>query len=132
MCDLNTVSASTEALMFAMYYSAIVSIDDQTCQSVLGESTVASIAKYSTATRQALVKAKLLRTSNLMVLQALTLYLLSIRQFTDHDTHWVLCGIATKIGQRMGLHRESASASLLVLDAEIRRRLWWQILTLET
>lgn len=31
----------------------------------------------------------------------------------------------------MGLHRESVSASLSVLDAEIRRRLWWQILTLE-
>jgi hypothetical protein len=31
----------------------------------------------------------------------------------------------------MGLHRESASAPLSVLDAEIRRRLWWEILTPE-
>jgi hypothetical protein len=73
MCDLDRVSASTEALMFAIYHSAIVFIDDQTCQSILGESTVASLAKYSTATQQALVNAKLLRTSNLVVLQALTL-----------------------------------------------------------
>ena len=43
----------------------------------------------------------------------------------------MLSGIATRVGQRMGLHRESATSSLSVLEAEIRRRLWWQILTLE-
>jgi hypothetical protein len=31
----------------------------------------------------------------------------------------------------MGLHREVASANLSVLEAEVRRRVWWQILTLE-
>lgn len=131
MGDLETVTANTEALMFAIYYSAIVSLDDGACQNILGDTRVATLSKYSAAVKQALANAKLLRTSSLMVLQALTLYLLSIRQFTDHDTLWVLAGVATKIGQRMGLHRESASASLSIFEAEYRRRLWWQILTLE-
>ena len=131
MSDVDKVSASTEALMFAIYHSAIVSIDDEACQHILGESRVITLAKYSTAIQQALINAKLLRTSNLMVLQALALYLLSIRTSTDHDTLWILSGVATKIGQRLGLHRDSASASLSVLEAEIRRRLWWVILSLE-
>lgn len=133
MGDLDKISASTEALMFAIYHCAIVSMDDQSCQDIFNESRVVALAKYSTATQQALVNAKLLRTSNLVVLQALILYLVSIRPSTDHDTIWVLAGIATKIGQRMGLHSESASASasLPILEAEIRRRVWWQILILE-
>lgn len=73
--DLDKVSASTEALMFAIYHFAIVSMDDEECQSILGESRPIMLAKYSTATQQALINAKVLRTSNLMVLQALTLYL---------------------------------------------------------
>jgi hypothetical protein len=129
--DLDKVSASAEALLFSIYHSAIVSMDEQECQSTFSESRVALAAKYSTATQQALVNANILRTSNLMVLQAFTLYLLAIRQFTDHDTLWALSGLAARIGQRMGLHRECTGTNLGVLETEVRKRLWWQILTLE-
>ncbi|TVY76135.1 Aurofusarin cluster transcription factor aurR2 [Lachnellula suecica] len=131
MEDLATVPAPTEALMFAIYYSAVISIDSGSCQSILGESRDIALAKYSTATQQALLNAKLLRTSNLMVLQALVLYLLSIRPSTDHDTLWILSGIATKIGQRIGLHQDSTSSSLSVLENELRGRIWWQIVAME-
>lgn len=36
-----------------------------------------------------------------------------------------------RIGQRIGLHRESDSARLPVLDSEMRRRLWWQVSILD-
>ncbi|KAK9387170.1 hypothetical protein V1515DRAFT_615798 [Lipomyces mesembrius] len=98
---LDKLSGSTEALMFAIYHSSV-------SRSVL-------LARYSTATQQALINAGVLRTSDLMVLQALTLYLLSIRQHCDPDSLWILAGIAIRIGQRI----------------EIRRRLWWQILILD-
>lgn len=55
-----------------------------------------------------------------------------MRQLYDPQSLWVLTGLAIRIGQRMGLHRESTSRGLSVFEAEIRRRLWWQIIILDT
>jgi hypothetical protein len=35
------------------------------------------------------------------------------------------------MGQKLGLHRESASRNLSIFEAEIRRRLWWQVSILD-
>ena len=55
----------------------------------------------------------------------------AIRQLSlkDYDARslWVLTGVATRIGQRSGLHRDGSALRLSVFEAEIRRRLWWQI-----
>ena len=39
--------------------------------------------------------------------------------------------MAQRIGQRVGLHRDGEMLRLPPFDAEIRRRLWWQIIMLE-
>ncbi|KAK9366916.1 hypothetical protein V1509DRAFT_628349 [Lipomyces kononenkoae] len=130
--SLAEISASMEALMFAIYLSSMVSLPNEECESIMGESRATLLARYSTATEQALTNAGVLRTSNMMVLQALTLYLLSIRQYCDPDTMWILAGVAVRIGQRIGLHRESDPLKISILEAEIRRRLWFQILVLDS
>lgn len=43
----------------------------------------------------------------------------------------MLSGVAQRIGQRIGLHRDGDILKLPPFDAEIRRRLWWQIIMLE-
>lgn len=43
----------------------------------------------------------------------------------------MLSGVAQRIGQRIGLHRDGDSLKLSPFDGEIRRRLWWQIVMLE-
>ncbi len=73
--DLDKIPANLEALMFAIYHIAIASLDEQECQSMFGESRTILQAKYSNATQQALCNAKVLKTSDVMVLQALSLYL---------------------------------------------------------
>jgi hypothetical protein len=40
--------------------------------------------------------------------------------------------LAVRSGQRIGLHRQSSSKTLTPFEAEIRHRLWWQILTLDS
>ncbi|KAH6644293.1 hypothetical protein C7974DRAFT_459937 [Boeremia exigua] len=40
-------------------------------------------------------------------------------------------GICQRIGQRIGLHRDGDKLKLPPFEAEIRRRLWWQIIMLE-
>jgi hypothetical protein len=51
----------------------------------------------------------------------------------NHDAKimWILTGIAGRIGQRIGLHRDGEGLGLPPFETEIRRRLWWQIMFLE-
>lgn len=76
--DPQRIPKSTEALMFAIYISSVTSMDDQDCRKVMGEARSDLLAKLSNAMQQALVNAESLKSTNLVVLQALTLYLVSI------------------------------------------------------
>ncbi len=56
---------------------------------------------------------------------------ISVREDYDPRSLWILTGVAVRIGQRMGLHRDGASLGLAIFDIEMRRRSWWQIMTLD-
>lgn len=55
-----------------------------------------------------------------------------MRHLYDPQSLWALTGLAVRNGQRIGLHRESTSQGLSLFEAEIRRRLWWQIIILDS
>ncbi|RGP64450.1 fungal specific transcription factor domain-containing [Fusarium longipes] len=124
-------TSSTEALIFSIYLVAVVSLTDKECMSMFGQSRQELLAKYCNATEVALSKADFLRSTDLRILQAFTLHLLSLRHICDHDILWLLTGLATRMGQRMGLHRESSLQGLPPFEAELRRRVWWQIVILD-
>src|SRR5882757_5576283 len=44
---------------------------------------------------------------------------------------WISCGIALRLAQSIGLHRDGAVMRLPVLLTEIRRRLFWEIRLLD-
>ncbi|GKU21542.1 unnamed protein product [Fusarium langsethiae] len=121
----------TEALIFSIYLVAVVSLTDDECRGRFGEPRKDLLARYCDATEVALSKADFLRSTDLRVLQAFTLHLLSLRHICDHDILWLLTGLATRMGQRMGLHRESSLKDLPPFEAELRRRVWWQIIILD-
>jgi hypothetical protein len=125
------ISRGMEAFLFAMYLSAVNSVTEEDCLSVLGESKEGLVMKFWFGTRQSLINSLWLRSSELMVLQAFVIFLLSVRQMYDPRTLWSLTGIALRIGQRIGLHRDGASLGLAALETELRRRLWWQILVFD-
>jgi hypothetical protein len=56
---------------------------------------------------------------------------LASRRNLDAQSLWLLSGLAHRLGETMGIHREAAISTLLPFEAEIRRRLWWQILIIE-
>lgn len=87
--------------------------------------------RYHDATRQALVGVHFLRTTELAVLQAYMLLLLSMRNNYDPHTFWILTGIAVRIAQRMGLHRDGEELGLNPFDVQMRRRVFWQLLPLD-
>jgi hypothetical protein len=73
--DLRAVSKELEALMFAIYCIALVSMQPVEAEKSFGESKRALLAKYRKGAQLAFKNASLLRTSSLTVLQAFMLYL---------------------------------------------------------
>ena len=76
--DLENVPKGMEALMFAIYATAIVSLSEVDCVSMFGEDKQVLLARYQNGSRQALSRAGLLRSSDMTILQAFVLYLVSL------------------------------------------------------
>ncbi|KEF54425.1 uncharacterized protein A1O9_09592 [Exophiala aquamarina CBS 119918] len=131
MSQLDNLPRSLEALMFAIYTTAVFSLDDDESEMKLGESRKVLLMRYRHATRGALARAKFMATSELPVLQAFMLYLLSMRDTYDSRTLWTLAGVASRIAQGMGLHRDGSYLGVAPFESELRRRLWWQISILD-
>jgi len=75
--DLDTVSKPMEALMFSMYACAINSMNDADCRSVFGDPKTILFRRYNAAAKQALLGTEFLKSSELVVLQAFVLSLVS-------------------------------------------------------
>lgn len=71
------MSKPLEVLMFAIYFAAITSLTEDEVQSTFGDDKAILLGKYHNATQQALVNAGFMRSTELMVLQAFFLYLVT-------------------------------------------------------
>lgn len=76
--DPAKIPKALEALMFAIYLIAITSMKDEEVQSTFGEDRSVLQTKYYGAAQQALVNANFMRSQEIMVLQALFLYLVGL------------------------------------------------------
>jgi hypothetical protein len=77
MSNLDHVSKAMEALLFGIYTIAVTSMDDGECQNTLQESKASALGRFRAASQQALRAASILKTSDMMVLQAFVLFLVS-------------------------------------------------------
>jgi hypothetical protein len=75
--NLGKVSKSLEALMFAIYFMAITSIEDDEVLATFNELKPDLLRRYYTACQYALVNAGFMRNPDLTLLQAYLLYLVS-------------------------------------------------------
>lgn len=129
--DPATASRTEECQLFAIYHFAVYSMTEDDCSKSLGKPRALLMETYNYAARQALVNASFLRTTELSVLQALVLLLISCRFRYDAQTFWVLTGVAIRIAQRIGLHREGQKLGLPPFQVQMRRRLLYQLISLE-
>lgn len=128
-CDTASIPRSFEALLFAIYSAAVMSLTDGECKDLLGESRRILLSRYTAATKAALSQARFMSTTSLVVLQALVLHLFSVRDIYEPRAVWSLTGVAIRIAQGMGLERDGACFGLAVFEAEMRRRIWWLLKT---
>ena len=121
-----------EALQFSIYYAAVTSLTGGECKDRLGETREVLLKRYRAATESAFAKADFLNTVEMSTLQALVIYLITVRANDTSRLMWTLTSVAIRIAEAMGLHHDNTSASLQPFAREMRRRLWWQICDLDT
>ncbi|KAL3438193.1 hypothetical protein BDV09DRAFT_192459 [Aspergillus tetrazonus] len=124
-------SRSDECLLFVIYYFAVFSMSDAECLQEFNTLRARLLSRFRTAFFQALINASWLKTTSMSVLQAYTLFLISMRTQLDPNTFWILTGIAVRLSQRMGLHRDGEALGLPPFEVQMRRRLFWQLLPLD-
>ncbi|VUC21824.1 unnamed protein product [Clonostachys rosea] len=125
--QLEKAPKNVEALMFGIYLMAITSLEDKDVQRMFNEEKQPLLKRYLTATQQALVNASFLKAEDPLTLQAFVLYLFAVRWFIDPRQLFCLIGMAVRLAQRMGLHRDPGGYGLPPFEVEQRRRLWWVI-----
>lgn len=131
IASLDSLDKDTEALMFTIYYAAIISLTPEQCESQLGEPRPAALAKYRFAVEQALARANLLNTQSVVLIQASVLFLSALRNEDDSRTVWSMTALTFHLAQAMGLHRDGTAFGLKPFETEIRRRIWWHICLLD-
>lgn len=126
-----SASRADECILFAVYHFAIFSLTNENCVKLFGRSRSTLMQRFHFATRQALVNASFLANANTSILQALVLFLLACRHYYDPQTYWILTGVAVRIAQLMGLHRDGEALGLPPFDVQMRRRLFYQLIPLD-
>ncbi|KAI1479184.1 fungal-specific transcription factor domain-containing protein [Daldinia eschscholtzii] len=121
-----------EALFFSIYYAAVASISASECLVQLGRRREELLQLYASAVEYLLVRADYLNSTSLETLQALTLYVACVRCTPEGSrTSWALVSLPIRLAQALDLHHESSNAHLSPFQAEMRRRLWWQLIVLD-
>ena len=129
--NIDHIARPTEAIMFAVYFSVVISLTAEECRDRLQQDKEIALKRYRFGVEQALAKTDFLGTQELVVLQAFTLFLVCVRRYDDTRFVWSLTGVAIRSATSLGIHRDGEQFGLDPFTTELRRRLWWQICTLD-
>ncbi|KAM0340870.1 hypothetical protein ACHAPU_010286 [Fusarium lateritium] len=126
--DINKIPLNYQALLFSIFTMATVSLSEAECIQMLGITRDEALRRYTIGTKVALTKFNFLKNYDMVALQALLLYLLSLQNRYDRHAAWILSGMVVRIAQKMGYHRDGDYLGLSAFETEMRRRMWWQII----
>jgi transcription factor-like protein len=119
-------SPSDDALLFAVYYAAVTSMEDSDVLASFGAPKSDLNYRFRLGLEHALARADFVRLPDLALVQAFTIFLALARRHDSPRYVWMMAGLAIRMGQAVGLHRDPARlAHLSPYEAEIRRRVWW-------
>ncbi|KAK4226421.1 fungal-specific transcription factor domain-containing protein [Podospora fimiseda] len=125
-------SPAQETLMFAIYFAAVTSLEDTDVSQNLGSSKDELSRAYRAGFEYALAKTNFLGSPSLMIVQALSIFLSLVRCNDSSRFVWMMTGLAIRMAQSLGLHREATKMKhLSPYDLEIRRRVWWSLCFLD-
>ncbi|KAH8805765.1 fungal-specific transcription factor domain-containing protein [Xylogone sp. PMI_703] len=129
---LDGINKASQALIFAICFAAAASMSPENVISQFEEKKDDLLQRLRFAVEQALARADFMGTNDFITLQALVLFLNCIcRQDDDSRVLYTMTGVAVRLAQLQGLHRDGTLFGLSPFETEMRRRLWWNICTLD-
>ncbi|KAI1084599.1 hypothetical protein F5B20DRAFT_522290 [Whalleya microplaca] len=127
---LQNTPKSIELSMFCIYYGAVTSIDQDDCQTYFGRERNVLLARYRFCIERLLIETRFLETDDIFVLQAFCTFLIILRRH-DPFLSWKMCGLAIRLAQSLGIHRDGSGLGLSAFESEIRRRIAWQLCNID-
>ncbi|KAH8667000.1 fungal-specific transcription factor domain-containing protein [Xylariales sp. PMI_506] len=127
----SNIPKTTKALLFAICACAISSLSDHQCQHSFGQAQAPLLQVWQTAAKQALQETYFLQVPNLDLLRAHMLLVTSMLRNANRPALWTMMGSVMRMARSQGLHRDGAALGLSPFESEMRRRLWWYIITLD-
>lgn len=124
-------SSSIRALEFSLYFMAICTLNQDECQSIMGEDKPKLLRKYRTAVEIAMSRAQLLQNPDKLVLQSFIIYLLGLRTCMQYSTCWTLLATAVRVANAIGLPNKLYTGRTEIGD-ELKLRMWYCIGMLDT
>ncbi|CAK7272042.1 hypothetical protein SEPCBS57363_004933 [Sporothrix epigloea] len=127
------LAPAKEALMFAIYYAAVVSMEDEDVIKNFAMTSDELSLKYRIGLELSLAKANFLENFDLEIVQALVIFLLLCRRYDSPRFVWMMTGVVIRMAKGLGLHRDGSNfgSSLTAYEIEIRRRVWWTICAID-
>lgn len=86
--NLDCLSKSIEALLFAIYYAVVTSMSQEEVKSSFGTDKTVLIDRYRFGVEQALARAHFLSTSEVVTIQAFALFLTCVRRQDQSKFVW--------------------------------------------
>ncbi|RBR19922.1 hypothetical protein FVER53590_12232 [Fusarium verticillioides] len=114
------------AFCYSIYFAAAVSLEDST-SFFLDKAT--ELQRSKMGIEQAFAHGDFFNQPTLTGLRALAIYLSAIRVHNRGKSVWILNGLVIRVAQSIGLHKDGTKLGLLPFESELRRRLWWHIIT---
>ncbi|KAG5751975.1 hypothetical protein H9Q72_013146 [Fusarium xylarioides] len=126
------VSLKHQALLFSIYYAAITSMEDDDVLANFGSTKTELNMKFRRGLEQALARADFLNNPDIVLVQALVIFLSLARRYDSPVYVWMMTGLMIRMAHAVGLHRDgSRFQHLSPFEVEQRRRLWWMIITVD-
>ncbi|KAJ5288620.1 hypothetical protein N7478_001650 [Penicillium angulare] len=126
--DVSKLTPSNEALMFSIYYAAVTSMEEDDITLNFGVAKSDLNLKYRLGLEHALAKADFLNTPDLVLVQALAIFLFLVRRHDSPRYVWMMTGIVIRMAISLGLQRDGSHfGHLTPFEIEMRRRVWWSL-----
>ncbi|KAE9363192.1 hypothetical protein N431DRAFT_490081 [Stipitochalara longipes BDJ] len=129
--DPEQAPAEVKCLLFSIYFAAITTLSPSEAHALLSRDKVTSLDNFRLGLEISLSAANIFASPGIMGVQALGIFLQVIRALKPDRSVWILLGVAIRTAQSIGLHRDPSNFSVSPFEAEMRRRLWWHLVSLD-
>jgi hypothetical protein len=127
----SSLGHSMEALLFAISLASVVSLEEEEAMDSFRVPKRELISRFRLCTERALAHSQFLISNDITVFRALVIYVSILPHIGEQKLASSLAGSLVRIAASLKLHVDPDNARLNVpldpIEAECRRRLWWQV-----